>query len=138
MSGPNAGDGGRRLAGYRVLIAEDCTVNRLLLQGLLARQCERLVCVEGGRQAVELVRREGAGAFDILISDVQMPGMGGCAAATLLRAEAPGLPVVGLTGSAEAEDIEACRAAGMLELVPKPFDLDTLVAAIRRHARKPA
>lgn len=129
--------GGGSLAGYRILAAEDCLVNRLVLEEMLTRRGANLVCVGDGGQAVERVRQDGADAYDIVLTDVQMPGMNGYETAVRLRELAPTLPVIGLTAGTLAEDRDACLAAGMVDHVYKPFDLDTLIKTIRRHGRQP-
>ncbi|MEI6560082.1 MAG: response regulator [Rhodospirillaceae bacterium] len=126
-----------RLAGYRILVAEDCLVSRLMLEELLTQQGARLVCVDNGRRAIERLRQEGTDAFDILLTDIQMPDLDGCQTAARVRELAPALPVVGLTGDVLPEEREAGLAAGMVEYVSKPFVFETLIAVIQRHARRP-
>ena len=126
---------GQRLAGRRLLLAEDNEVNRLVAQEMLEMEGARAVCVANGRQAVELVLREGAAAFDAVLTDVQMPDMDGYETAQRLKEIAPSLPVIGLTAHAMPEERERCLAAGMVEHVTKPVDIDKLTAAIRSHAR---
>ena len=126
---------GLRLAGYRLLLAEDNEVNRLVAREMLEMEGARAVCVANGRQAVELVLREGAAAFDAVLTDVQMPDMDGYETTQRLKEIAPSLPVIGLTAHAMPEERARCLAAGMVEHVTKPVDVDKLTAAIRRHAR---
>ncbi len=137
--GANCAEGGldKRLAGYRLLAAEDCPITRLLLEGLLARHCARLEFVETGQDVLALIRQEGPDAFDLVLTDIQMPGMNGCEAALHLRVLAPHLPVVGLTGNDHPGDRAACLAAGMVDVIHKPLKLAELVAAIERHGRQP-
>ncbi len=108
----------------------------MLLEGLLSRQGARVTCVDSGGAAVERVRRDGADAFDILLTDIQMPDMDGYQTTARIHELAPALPVIGLTGNTEPEERALCLAAGMADHVPKPFDLEVLVAAIRHHARR--
>lgn len=61
--------------------------------------------------------------------------MDGFEATRRIAAIAPGLPVIGLTAHALAEERDRCLAAGMVEHVTKPIDEDVLVATILRHAR---
>ncbi len=128
----------RPLAGIRVLAAEDVEVNRLILEDLLTHEGAQSVLVENGRQAVEQVETMGAGVFDLVLMDVQMPEMDGYAATRRLHELAPGLPVIGLTAHALAEERAKCHAAGMVDHVTKPIDPPTLVAAILRHAHRPS
>ena len=73
--------------------------------------------------------------FDVVLMDVMMPGTDGLEATRLIRA-LPGpearVPILAVTASAFAEDIEACREAGMDAHLAKPIELDALVAALAR------
>ncbi len=124
-----------RLSGQRFLAAEDVEVNRLILDDLLGHEGAAVVFAEDGQQALDRVREEGAGAFDAVLMDVQMPVMNGFDAARYLSRLAPGLPIIGLTAHALAEERENCLAAGMVDHVAKPIDTEALVAAILRHVR---
>jgi PAS domain S-box-containing protein len=124
---------GPRLEGIRVLAAEDLEANRLILGDVLAHEGARVVFAENGRQALERLEQSGADSFDVVLMDVQMPVMGGHEAASLIRARVPNLPVIGLTAHALAEERDKCLASGMADHVAKPYEVDTLVSAIRRQ-----
>jgi CheY-like chemotaxis protein/HPt (histidine-containing phosphotransfer) domain-containing protein len=119
----------QRLAGLRVLAAEDNAINQLVLESTLADQGARLTLVDDGARAVELVKGEGRAAFDLVMMDIQMPVMDGYEATRQIRAFAPDLPILGLTANAGADERARCLAAGMNGHVAKPFEIDTLVAA---------
>ncbi|MCX7166847.1 MAG: PAS domain S-box protein [Rhodocyclales bacterium] len=130
-----AGPAERRLAGLRILAAEDVEVNRLILEDLLSHEGAHVMFAEHGQQALERLEEAGVSAFDAVLMDVQMPVMDGLEATRHLREVAPALPVIGLTAHAFAEERDKCLAAGMVEHVTKPIDVDLLVAAILRHVR---
>ena len=123
----------RRLDRVRLLAAEDVEVNRLILEDLLAHEGAQVVFAENGREALERLEEAGVTAFDAVLMDVQMPVMDGYEATRRIREIAPGLPVIGLTAHALAEERYRCLAAGMVEHVTKPVDADELVAAVLRH-----
>ena len=134
-----AGEGaptGRRLAGLRMLAAEDVEINRLILEDLLVHEGADVVFAEHGRLAIERLKEAGVAAFDVVLMDVQMPVMDGFEATRRVLELAPGLPVIGLTAHALAEERQRCLAAGMVEHVSKPIDADELVDAILRHVRR--
>lgn len=91
--------------------------------------------VEDGAQAASMVRRF---AYDVLLMDLQMPGMDGLQATRLIRqdeaqdTEFPPrrLRIVGLTAEAGSEIGARCRAAGMDAWLSKPLPRDELVAAV--------
>ncbi|CAK0757610.1 hypothetical protein CCP3SC15_220021 [Gammaproteobacteria bacterium] len=128
--------GGQRLVGYAILAAEDNEMNRLVLEEILHDgEGAHLVCVENGRQAVERVQQDGAGAWDIVLMDIQMPEMDGHEATRRIREFAPDLPIIGLTAHALAEERERCLLSGMVDHITKPVEIDILVAAILNHRR---
>jgi CheY-like chemotaxis protein len=87
--------------------------------------------VGDGRAAVDAIE---AGAFDVVLMDVQMPEMDGLEATRRIRRRWPDRPIriVGLTANAMAGDREACLAAGMDDYVSKPIRPEELQAAIAR------
>jgi CheY-like chemotaxis protein/HPt (histidine-containing phosphotransfer) domain-containing protein/anti-sigma regulatory factor (Ser/Thr protein kinase) len=127
-------EGERRLAGLRLLAAEDVEINRLILEDLLFHEGARVVFAEDGQQVLDRLQQDGIRAFDAVLMDVQMPVMNGFEATRRVREMAPALPVIGLTAHALAEEREKCLASGMVEHVSKPIDPDELVAVILRHA----
>jgi PAS domain S-box-containing protein len=137
MPGQEAPALGSRLAGVRVLAAEDNEVNRLVLEEILEREGAQLSLARDGHQALTRLEREGASSFDIVLTDIQMPGIDGYETARRVRAVAPDLPVIGLTAHAMAEERARCLTAGMVDHIAKPVDIDVLVAAILRHCREP-
>ncbi len=126
---------GPRLSGIRVLAAEDVEVNRRILEDLLVHEGAQVVFAENGRQALERLQEMGAGAFDVVLMDVQMPVMDGFEATRRMRELAPALPVIGLTAHTMAEERRSCLAAGMAEQVAKPIDVQALVVAVLRQTR---
>ncbi|MDD5295703.1 MAG: ATP-binding protein [Rhodocyclaceae bacterium] len=122
-----------RLSGIRILAAEDNDVNRLVLEDMLVGEGARYTCVENGRQLVDWLRRDGRDAYDLILTDIQMPEMDGLEATRAVLEMAPGMPVIGLTAHAMPEERDRCLACGMVEHIAKPVDLDVLVAAILKH-----
>ena len=126
-----------RLAGIRLLAAEDVEVNRLILEDVLLHEGAQLVLADNGQQALERLVEAGAAAFDMVLMDLQMPVMDGYAATARIREIAPGLPVIGLTAHALQEERERCLAAGMADYLTKPIDVERLVEVILQQVRKP-
>jgi CheY-like chemotaxis protein len=124
---------GPRLAGLRVLAAEDVELNRLVLEDFLEHEGAVVVFAENGEQVLARLNEHGVAAFDVVLMDVQMPVMDGHEATRRLRAIAPNLPVIGLTAHALAEERDKCLASGMVEHVGKPIEPDELIGAILRQ-----
>jgi CheY-like chemotaxis protein/HPt (histidine-containing phosphotransfer) domain-containing protein/two-component sensor histidine kinase len=122
----------------RVLVVDDDPVNRAAMLALLASLGHACETAADGREAVSAVER---GGFDVVLMDVQMDGMGGQEAARRVReslgdGRAP--RILGVTGTAVAAEIDACRAAGMDDVLVKPVELGTLRAALASCAPAPA
>jgi len=127
----------RPLKGYTVLAAEDNEVNRLVLDEMLTLAGAVLTLAVDGREAEKIIEQKGGAAFDVVLTDIQMPEMDGYDLSRRLSVLAPGLPVVGVTAHAMPEEEGRCLDAGMVAHVTKPIDMDNLVSVILRHARQP-
>ena len=124
------------VAGRRILVAEDNSVNRMLVSRLLEKQGHTVVCAHDGFQAVDLMKRE---RFDLILMDIQMPGMGGFEAAATIRAHEleTGVchtPIIALTAHAMKGDEERCRDGGMDDYLSKPLRSIELQEKLRRWA----
>ena len=122
----------------RVLVADDASVNREVTAAMLGELGHGAVVVENGREAVSRVLRE---PFDLVLMDMEMPGMNGLEATAAIRAEesrgGAGLPVVALTGHDSAEDRQRCEAAGMNGYLVKPISIASLREEIDRIVGQP-
>ena len=126
----------QRLAGLRLLVAEDNAINQLVLGDMLASEGATVAPVGNGREALEAVERAPRD-FDLVLMDVQMPEMDGLEATRRLRALAPELPIVGQTAHALNEELEKCLQAGMTYVLTKPIDHEQLVESVLSHAARP-
>ncbi|WP_122559146.1 response regulator [Pseudomonas viridiflava] len=107
----------------RVLCVDDNPANLLLVQTLLEDMGAEVVAVDGGYAAVSAVQQE---AFDLVLMDVQMPGMDGCQATEAIRAweterNQTSLPIVALTAHAMANEKRSLLQSGMDDYLTKPI-----------------
>jgi signal transduction histidine kinase/CheY-like chemotaxis protein len=116
-----------------ILVAEDNEINALLARALLARLGHRPTIAGNGLAAIQswLDARAAGTPYDLVLMDVQMPGMDGLEAARRIRAaEADAgdarTRMLALTANAQAEDRGACLAAGMDGLLTKPLEREPL------------
>ena len=130
-----------RLAGMRVLMAEDNPVNMMIAVAMLEHWGVRVEQAVDGRAAVDAVHAaaRGGAPFDLVLMDVQMPIMGGHEAARELRRHyAPDrLPIVALTAAALVSEREEALAAGMDDFLTKPIDATKLrhtLASLRQRS----
>jgi PAS domain S-box-containing protein len=125
----------RRLAGLRVLVAEDNEVNQIVLERALTLEGAQPVTVGDGLQAVHRVLSDGRDAYDVVLMDIQMPEMDGYEATRRILELAPDLPVIGQTAHAMRDERRECLAAGMVDHIAKPIDFGQLVEVITRHLK---
>ncbi len=123
--------------GLSILVAEDNEINALLARALLTRLGHRPTIASNGEAAVEswLAARAAGASYDLVLMDVQMPGMDGLEAARCIRAaEAQAgskrTHMLALTANVQAEDHEAALAAGLDGLLVKPLDRERLREAL--------
>jgi signal transduction histidine kinase len=116
----------------RVLVAEDNQLNQLVARKTLENWNVQVVIAENGRLAVERVLAAEE-PFDAVFMDIQMPELDGYAAARALRQHFPDgaqLPIIGLTASVLPEDRSLALAAGMNDILAKPFEPAALYARL--------
>ena len=78
----------------------------------------------------------GAGAFDVVLCDIEMPVLDGFAATARMLALDPDLPIVGLTAHAFEDARQRGQDSGMRDYLTKPVIFETLNACLLRHARQ--
>jgi PAS domain S-box-containing protein len=122
-------DGAAAAARETILLVEDERAVRSAARRLLERRGYAVLEAQHGADAL-LVWREHRQAIGVVVTDIRMPEMGGLELVSLLRAEAPALPVVYVSGYAEQQDAAALREDEAF--VEKPFTGDALAEAVAR------
>ncbi|MFN3836958.1 MAG: response regulator [Brevundimonas sp.] len=120
----------------RVLVADDHPTNRRVIELVLAQTSAQIVMTENGAEALETFR---AGAFDLVLMDMQMPVMDGLTATQEIRLHEAAMgaertPIVMLTANAMPEHIAAGRAAGADHHLAKPFNAAELLSIVAAPA----
>ena len=115
------------LQGRRVLIAEDNPVNALYVKRLLKKWQVKYDWVPDGQRTVEMADSHD---WDIILMDVQMPGMGGLEATRLIRSASNGTSIIGLSAFAFHQDVEEALKAGMNGYLKKPFSPEELLKVL--------
>jgi two-component system cell cycle response regulator DivK len=122
------------MAGKRILLIEDNEVNRRLAGFLLRSQDYQVREAPTAIDAFEILKSE---QVDLIVMDIQLPGMDGLEATTKLKAEpaTASIPVIAVTSYAMAGDREKALAAGCSGYVTKPIDKTIFLAEISRHLK---
>ncbi len=118
-----------RFAGSRLLLAEDNLLNQEVALSLLGDVGLAVDVAINGTEAVDMAARN---AYDLIMMDILMPELDGCAATTRIR-QLPGYartPILAMTANAFDEDREACIAAGMNDHIGKPVNPEVLYVTL--------
>ena len=121
-----------RLAPMRILVVDDVAANRELVETLLAPYDLQLTEAENGIEAVEAALHN---RFDLILMDLQMPGMDGLAATRAIRANSEfnrRTPILAVSANVLPVHVEACRQAGMNDHIGKPINPHELLGKIDR------
>jgi signal transduction histidine kinase/DNA-binding response OmpR family regulator len=120
----------------KILVVDDLALNLEIASVMLSHAGHAVTTASGGMQAIELLGKDG---FDIVLMDIQMPGLDGIESTRRIRelnADCRKVPIIALTANVFAEQIAAFKLAGMNDHVGKPFRATELLAAVERWAPK--
>ncbi len=117
------------LKGVKVLLVEDSEDNQEIFTFFLKSRGAEVTLVDNGLKAIEVA---GANAFDIILMDIQLPGIDGKQATSRLRDLGVSIPIVALTAHAMNEEVEGCLKAGGNGHIAKPVSGEVLIAKIRK------
>jgi two-component system nitrogen regulation response regulator GlnG len=116
-----------------VWVVDDDESIRWVLDKSLAREGMKVRTFPG---AAELLDALDEGTPDVLLSDIRMPGLNGLELMDRVRAARPNLPVIIMTAHSDLDAAVAAYKGGAFEYLPKPFDVDSVAALVRRAAQK--
>lgn len=121
--------------GVRVLVVDDNAANRKLVHEFLTPLGAVTECAESGYEAIELTKDN---QFDLILMDVQMPGMDGLETTKLIRSKetVSRTPIVALTAHAVAEQKTKLLLSGMDDFLSKPVSEEDLVHIIQRWVKR--
>ena len=117
----------------RILLVEDVDVVRSVLRRMLERSGHTVTEANDGREALEKLDGE---RFDLMITDIWMPGMDGIALIGAAKQRNPAIRIIAVSGGAprapQAFSIQEARSAGADDTLLKPVDRDELMRAVDR------
>ena len=114
----------------KVLLVEDTVDNQVLIGAYLEEMGASMTIANNGQECLNVINDE---SFDLILMDMQMPVLNGYD--TLLKLQELGCktPVVMLTGNAFEEDRQKCLAAGCVDFIAKPIDIDHFQAVVYQN-----
>ena len=117
-----------------ILAVDDNPVGLTVLRHALQRHGMQVDCASNAHEALEAASRRG---YDLVLMDLQMPGMDGLTAAVEMRKIGgyDRVPILALTANFSDDVREECRAHGMQAYLSKPVKASELMAAVSRHIR---
>jgi DNA-binding NarL/FixJ family response regulator len=117
----------------RLVIVEDNQIFREALELLLGLRddVQVVASIADGEEAVSVCRRHKP---DVVLMDYRLPGVDGVEATRAIRDACPGVSIVALTASANADEMKALEEAGAVACLTKDQELDKIVAAIHQAA----
>ena len=120
---------------YRILIVEDNPVNMELLTDLLALRNYECLCAEDGACAIELAKNEKP---DLILLDIQLPGMDGLAVASELRSneETRNIKIIAVTAYAMKGEQDNFLEKGLDGYISKPIDNKVFLDTVEQFLRQ--
>ena len=117
-----------------LLVVDDNVMNQSLMSHLLTEWNASFTVVSNGLEAIEVLGKQ---PFDLVLMDIQMPGMDGYTATRQIRDELRlDIPVIGMTAHAMAGEREKCISHGMNDYLSKPINEDLLFKTINKYKQK--
>lgn len=122
------------MSGTRVLLVDDEESLRITLAANLELEGYEVVEAGSGEEALELAEKQ---AFDLVLSDIKMPGMNGVELFRALRAKWPRVPCVLMSAFALEDLVAGALSEGVFTLLPKPFDIQAALQVLTKAAHGP-
>jgi CheY-like chemotaxis protein len=112
-------------SGKTILIAEDTDCSFLYLKTILRNTSASILWASSGQEAINLVREHRE--IDVILMDINMPGISGFEATVGIHSIRPGLPVIAQTAYVHDNEVELCFASGCIDYISKPIDKNLLL-----------
>ena len=117
-------------SGIRALLVEDNELNREIAVSLLSETGMEITCAQNGLETVDLMNRVSSDRFDLILMDIQMPGMDGYTATREIRTFADNrkanIPIIAMTANAFEEDKRRALETGMDGHIVKPISIESI------------
>lgn len=117
----------------KILIVDDQFGIRILLNEVFQKEGYKTFQAANGVQALEIVKKH---APDLVLLDMKIPGMDGIEILKRMKVIDPDIRVIIMTAYGELDMIQEAKDLGAITHFAKPFDIDDIRAAVRKHVRK--
>jgi len=125
-------------ASLKVLVVEDGHANQIVCARMLEKRGHAVTLASSGQEAIDFFKSE---PLDVILMDVQMPGMNGLEATAAIRGieqrEGGHIPIIAMTANAMKGDRELCLSSGMDDYLAKPLRSTELFRALEQSSRFP-
>ena len=122
--------------GLKVLVVDDNRTNQQVALGMLERLACEAAAVDNGEEAIRVVFKD---QYDLVLMDVQMPGMDGYEVTDQIRRLEQDtdarIPIIAMTANNQAEDMKHCLSVGMDDYLPKPFSKNILLEKLMKWCK---
>lgn len=118
----------------KILIVDDNRINQVVTQRILQKHHFECHIAASGEEAIEKLKTE---QIEVVLMDVNMPGMNGMETTQEIRKFNPGVPIIALTAVEVGEMREEIFAAGMNDIINKPYNIPQFFETIFRNLRQP-
>ena len=113
-----------------ILVVEDNDINVEIIENILQKTYAKVTCAKTAEEAIQLIEASGEFEYDLILMDIQLPGMDGYSAAhsirSMDRADAIVLPVLAMTADALTQDVDKALQCGMNAHIAKPIIVEEL------------
>lgn len=119
----------------KILVIDDQRGIRSTLKDILEMEGHAVTLAEDGAQGVEAFKAE---AFDVVLTDIKMPGMDGMEVLDAIMTQKPDCPVIMISGHGDIDTAVECIKKGAYDFIQKPLDLNRLLVTIKNAQEKGA
>lgn len=120
----------KSIESYKILVVEDNKINQIVTRKILQKQNFECTIADDGFKALEILNEE---SFDLILMDINMPGMNGFETTKLIRAKEIKTPIIALTAFDKDEIENEAYKSGMNDVLIKPFEPLLLFEIISNH-----
>jgi CheY-like chemotaxis protein len=124
-----------RLKGMRILVVDDNAINRKLAVTMLARAGAEVASADSGEECLTIMND---GSFDLVLMDIEMPGLNGFETAQAIRTDKSSdeLTILAFSASLVTNMESRCENAGMNGFLSKPIHMEALISTLERFGSR--